>query len=417
MPFGAATDTNVAIITQTIVATGMKTPLLLWGGSLTGPSTSANRFIPPFEGSGGSNKNSAAGPARTPCPVGGVFSNLEVNYPVALTGAQTYTTTLVKNAVDSTLSAVVTNAATRGSDTSHTVSVVEGDDICMKIAPSGTPNAQTVVQAGMLFTSTTAGESPLFGGSTATAISATTYLPFGSGLNAATEAVAQSICATAGVIDKLYVNLGTAPGGGGSWTYTLFKNGSSTGLTCAISGSNTAANDTNAGHAVTIAAGDRISIEAAATSSPTAGIVTFGVRWVPTIAGEGLMFAVWGSSPTVNVDRFNNARGNAASQATESNTYNIVPFACTIKKQYLHVGTGPGGVVRTRSVWLRQGTVGGSQADTTLTSVVTDTATDANDTTHTVSGAVGDLLDIRTNSTISATIPVTMTVGMVITSP
>lgn len=389
----------------------MLTPLMMLAGQTTGPSNSANRFRPPYEGSQLSDQASSVTTVRTPMPIDCAISNLETNFPVALTGAKTFTTTLEKNGADSALTAVTSVASTRASDVTHSVSFSAGDDFCIKFVPSGTPEAQTVVQVAALMTSVTAGESAIFGGTDATTISATKYAPFGSGRATAAEVDAQVICAAGGVIDRLYVHVSTAPTAGNSWVFTLYKNGVSTGLTCTVADAAVTANDVT--HTVSIAAADRISVEMVAVGAPAAMQATFGCRWVPTIAGESLMFANWTTSPSANVDRWNNANGAAGNQSTETNTYNIVPYACAIKKMYLHVTTGPGGGTRTRSTWLRAGTVGGSQADQTLTAVLTDTATDANDTTHSYNASVGDLIDIRTNSSASATAPTQMTVGMV----
>ncbi len=419
LPFmrGGAQASNVAALSPAAVAgTNMWTPVMMLAGADAAQSTSATRFMPPFEGSVVSDRSTTVTPARTPCPVAGTIGNLELYFPSALVGGtESYTITLEKNGSDSTLVAQITNASLRASDTTHNITIAEGDDICLKNVPANTPTAQTIIMASMLFKSTEGAASPIFGGTTNVGITATTYCPFGSARNTAAEVDSQVVCAAAGTIDKLYVHIGTTPGAGNSWTFTLYKNGSSTGLTCSITNGSTSGNDTNSGHAVTIAAGDRISVECAATGTPTATLVTFGCRWQPTTNGESLLFAQWTTNPTTNADRFCNANGNANSQATESKTYNLVPYACTIKNMYHHVTTGPGGGTRTRSCWLRAGAIGGSQADTSLTTVITDTATDASDTNggHAYSASLADLLDIRTNSSASATAPAQMTVGMV----
>jgi hypothetical protein len=74
----------------------------------------------------------------------------------------------------------------------------------------------------------------------------------------------------------LYVELETAPGGTDSRTFTLFKNGSGTTLTCTITGVATTCNDTV--HSESLSAGDLISFEADIFGSPIASQMKLG--WV-----------------------------------------------------------------------------------------------------------------------------------------
>src|SRR5262249_4316855 len=155
----------------------------------------------------------------------------------------------------------------------------------------------------------TPGESMLLGGSSTVALSADAFLMFGTGGGQASTEWA-FLCSTAGVIDNLYIFLSAAPGAGNSWDFTLYKNGSATGLTLNISGASpTSGNTASGANAVTIAAGDTISVLAHANGTPTAAAMGMGVRWVPTISGESMFATRFNDTLTSAVDRFNNLNG------------------------------------------------------------------------------------------------------------
>lgn len=93
--------------------------------------------------------------------------------------------------------------------------------------------------------------------------------------NAASANVA-SVMGMAGTVDQLYVAPVAAPGGSDTFTYTLYKNGVATTVTCVVTGSTVAAHDTT--HSVTFVAGDVLSILVVVSATGATTIHRAGMR-------------------------------------------------------------------------------------------------------------------------------------------
>jgi hypothetical protein len=98
--------------------------------------------------------------------------------------------------------------------------------------------------------------------------SATNYI--GNNTCATTAAGVAQVMSTAGVLANMYVNAGTAVSGGSSVdVVTLFKNGSSTAITCTFATGGAATQCSDVAHSITVVAGDYISWKIATASSDT----------------------------------------------------------------------------------------------------------------------------------------------------
>jgi hypothetical protein len=98
-----------------------------------------------------------------------------------------------------------------------------------------------------------------------------------------TESSVQMVVPVAGTIGNLAVDIGTAPGGGKSWTFTVHKTGADTTITCPMSGGggNTTCKDNT--HTASFAAGDLLSLEVQPAGTPG----NWGsVRWSVTLTGN-----------------------------------------------------------------------------------------------------------------------------------
>jgi hypothetical protein len=95
----------------------------------------------------------------------------------------------------------------------------------------------------------------------------------------ATESVVQVPVQTSGTISNFDVRI-SAPAGTlpNSWTFTLRKNGASTAITCAISGT-TATQCGDASNTVSFASGDLLSVQIVPNSTPTASLGRFTARF------------------------------------------------------------------------------------------------------------------------------------------
>lgn len=110
--------------------------------------------------------------------------------------------------------------------------------------------------------------------------STTNYLSINGGTAAAnaTEANRQCIVSTSGTLKNLYVATSTTQPAGGALTFTLRKNGSDTALTLSIPASTAAGAFSDTTNAVSVSAGDLLSLKAAnGSASTSAAIISAGV--------------------------------------------------------------------------------------------------------------------------------------------
>jgi hypothetical protein len=119
-------------------------PAILAGGTdNVNLATGANSFGP-LVGPVTLSASSAAG-FRTVMPRAGTIKNLFAAVSVAPGAAKSWAFTVRKNGVDQALTCTISGAsATNASDTSHSFTVTAGDEIEIKVAPSGTPTAAKV---------------------------------------------------------------------------------------------------------------------------------------------------------------------------------------------------------------------------------------------------------------------------------
>jgi len=350
--------------------------------SSTAMVNSADRYFA-FAGSGAvglSNVTSNTIP-QTPLSIAGTISDMIIHGSTQITNGGTYTATLQVNGTDTALTAQLTSAADFGSDHVHSVSVAAGDTLNWKVVPTGTPDATPNVSISCVITGSTPGQSVLFGG-TVSAVTVTHYSGVGCLFQDAdgTGVGSAAIVSTPGTLRNLRVRIPTASGGSGSWTFTLFKNGVATALTCVANNVNAASDLT---HSVAVAAGDYISLEGAVTGTVASSNIRHSMQFDPTTDGESLVFGRCNGSPSASADTFYGISSASASGAGPAgiNIVSRAPVDSTFKRLFVKVGTAPGGT-DTRQTALRR------DAATTALSV---TLTGANTTGNNVSDTVGML--------------------------
>lgn len=367
---------NAGKATPGAAAVMMTTPILGLASSTTGPGASATNYAPITWGSGCCNLWGVS--VRTmKIATTGTMGNLAVFYPATM-AAGSYLVSLYKNGAQQTLQCTITVTGPVQACTNNTpISVTAGDTIGWQSVGSA-GSAQTSVYISATFTSTVGQESPIFISQTSAGspINATQYTSLGySHPWNATEVNVSSVLPTGGTIDQLYLVDGAAPGGsGGSYTFTLFKNGIATAITCIITDPGTTCNDLNAGHAVHFAGGDTVSLQAVPSVSPapvSANFSSGSVRWVPDTTNEALLLQVAQAVPAATGTRFFNAAGTGGGASVETTEYNIAPIGMTLKNFWSAQGASTGGS-NTRPIALRAGAtataagVSGVQADQTL---------------------------------------------------
>lgn len=405
------------------VAGSTITPII-GNGPTAGPSSSIVNYIGLFQGIAGAAWSANNTLRAAKWPVAGTISNLYVRFPSGAGVGGQYYVSLVKNGTVSTnVTCNFTNSASAQTCTSAgSEAVVPTDTLQWQVCPgvgalSGTTctaaagqATNTVVQISATFTSTANNESFLLSsGSTSVATNANaTYASFG-GYNVYTATEAQFAMAmpTAGVIDQLYVNGPVAaPGASKTWTLTLWKNHAATSLACFMTGTGsgngiTFCQDTNTGHAVTVAAGDTISIEncpstvsagvCQASTTPAANLFTVAARFVPTKPGESVLTtAIYtGNVPGAATTRFFGTDSTANDNATETNAYGIAPVDMTIKKLNVALSPAPGAGSPSRTFTLMTGAPGSTAAVSPTCPITTGTTcTDATSASITATNAI-----------------------------
>lgn len=222
-------------------------------------------------------------------PCGGVLSNLYMLLEGTPGSGKSYTITVIKNGVATDLTVSVAGTSTSGLDSTHQVSVSAGDTLVIKLSPSGTPTSRTPTWS-MVFTPANYGDFFIgMGSAQVPSASATNWEgTYGIASNGwggfePSEYHVLGKC----TLKKMYIKIGTAPGGSGTRVFTFRKNGASTALAVTISGSNTT------GSVVADASfvrADRSAIQSAITGTPAA--MTGGLHMGVLLNVEQLLSSV-----------------------------------------------------------------------------------------------------------------------------
>lgn len=139
----------------------------------------------------------------------------------------------------------------------------------------------------------------------------------------------------AGVLRNFRVKLDTAPGAGKTWTFKIWKAGASTAVVVAITGTATEGIDTT--NSVTIAANDRLLIEAVPTTTPA---IPTNISWCVEYESVSMSYSqIHGASETAFIPASNDywcpLMGNG-DRATTRDKYHIMPIAGTLYNLYVY---------------------------------------------------------------------------------
>lgn len=385
-----------AVTCAATTAFALDTPML-WGGSSV-PSNSATNYTYVYGNSGSWNATEVN--VRSIVPIAGSFKNLRIIHDAAPTSGKSFAYTVVKNGSDTGITCTIANANTSCTDlVTSPVSFAAGDTVSVKSVPSGTPTQPTTMQIGLVFSATTATDAIIIGNTRTTSLSNTTTqygLLGGAQSPSATLNLRDSVAPTSGTIDKLYVELAGTPGVGTGYTFTVWKNGATTNITCDVTGTGTTCNDTT--HSTSVAADDTLAIQFSVQSgTPTARVARWGVRWVPDTAGEIIVLNNGATSPnTGGATRYSPPAGGSQSwNTTEPATNVVIPGSYTLKKWHIKLNTDPSpGSYTFKS---RKNSADGGQSFTISSGSTSNTPDSSTD-----SLVAGDILD---SSAVSASSP------------
>lgn len=369
----------------------MVTPVFVYGGA---PASVDNTTTEYAQFSGAAQAWGAVGQANTPMPIDGRVGNLRVVLETAPGSGKSWTYTLYKNSVATALTVTISDAATSASDTTNTVSFVAGDLLAWAAIPTNTPDVPTNLLISCAVTGSNK-QSFFTGGDASTASnSVNSYRGmWAGGTWSLTESTYSTLMPTSGTLDKLYVVLNNTPGGSATYTFTVYKNGSPTGITCTVASAATTASDLS--NSIAFLAGDTISIASVPSGTPSARTARFGLRMQPDTNGESIhgMGASTFSASAVRYGRLDSLPITAVVATPTTAIASIMPVAATLKHLYFSLETAPGsGKSRLLTSYINAGA--GS-----LSANIADTATTANDTTHSDSVSEGDSVWLVTTPT------------------
>lgn len=220
------------------------------------------------------------------------------------------------------------------------------------------------------------------------AVSATTeYNCLMGGYNwGATAALRTQVIPTGGTLSRLSFELSAAPDPGttGSYTFTLYVNGSATALVVTIAGDNTTGIDVT--HTVNVSAGDYVYLECVDADTPAA---TPTARWSCVFEGTTA-----NESIILGINYTNNAAtlyapigGNAvAGTTTEAANVVIIPTDGYLKKLYVRLTNGDAGTspdAYTYKLRVNSADSNDGSGNPLAVTLVADTTT-GNDTAHSI---------------------------------
>ena len=146
----------------------------------------------------------------------------------------------------------------------------------------------------------------------------------------ATESAREGVCPITVTIDQLVVVLSADIGDAGdNLTVTLRKNGAGTALVCTITGAGgteVICEDLDAAHAITCAAGDRVSVELVTAATPAAVTASGAMRARTARANRSIWLANQPGAST-SADRFFPAQGAVTVAATADTGRVALPAA------------------------------------------------------------------------------------------
>ncbi len=212
---------------------------------------------------------------------------------------------------------------------------------------------------------------------------------------------ANQLIATPGTLTSLRVEVDTAPGNSGTFTFAVMVNGSPSGLEVAIVDPATSGDDTDT---IAVSAGDDIQLRCIPTDSPDAGAdARWSVGFTSTNSAESNLGFGSTASPSLSVTEFNPVVGGGSWTTSEviGNNLTVCPTDGTLRDLYVELNDSPGAGDSFVFTVMKNG------SPTGLVVTIAEAATTGNNTSDTVDVVPGDTLSIECNpdGTPSARLP------------
>jgi len=233
-------------------------------------------------------------------------------------------------------------------------------------------------------------QSCIVNGNASSALTSPVYAPLGymnGGGWYSSESLVEQPIPCAGTIDYLLINAGNPAGSGGSFVFTIRKNGSDQAITATLTGSSLSTKDTT--HSFSVSAGDLVSLKCVTTSSPNPFVyIRWQVRFTSINNNQCILLGGNVSSFVNSTVQYLPVQGcNSVSYFPSGQAYSQapVPVPGTFQNLYIHSSANvPGG--QSAKVTLNIGGVASA-----VTATITAGNSTANSTALTQSVVAGNV--------------------------
>ena len=200
-----------------------------------------------------------------------------------------------------------------------------------------------------------------------------------------TEVANYQVMPTDGTLGSLYVRLSANVGAGGTYTFTIIKNGVAQSLAVTLSAGESTGSDQY--NTVSFVAGDTVSIRSTYTGAPGNPTAAWSTKWGGDTTDETI-FMVNVLSDSAATTYYDTQGISQSRTGTETRVQAPLPTNGTFKSMYVKLSADPGNAPDAYSFTLRK--AGG---DTALTTTITADDTTGSDLVNTVALVAGDLID------------------------
>ncbi len=366
------------------------------------PSTSATRYRGLF--SHGAGWGTSEPSVRQPIAGTGTMT-LEDAVPT-LSGTpgagKSYALTLMENGGATAVTTTISDSETTDTFAGLPFTLTEGAEYSWRCVPSGTPTSRDI-RIAIKLKSTNAIGSVMAGDTAAYAgAGSVTYIaPMGLSAHGAAAADGYALCPGDGAASRLFVEVGTAPGGTDTVTVALYVNGSATGLSVTITGTATTGSDT-ATSPINLAPGDLVCFRVTTSATAAGARLKLGWMWTPDADGEyPWMLRTTGVSTAVA--EFAQVAGSTAATTTPAVQSSL---ATTLTRVYADLVAAPG----VGKSYVIAADIAGSGSGT-ATVTVADAATTASVTGLSTSVASGHTIYARLTPSGTPTDPSVARIG------
>lgn len=370
----------------------------MWSGVSGAPSTSATQYAfitATRSGAWSSFENTFAGNGgrSTPLSENITITRLTMWVATAPGGAASWNFRLRTNGADSTISAVITGAATTATWTGRQ-SFTATDLINLASVPSGSPaSAGSTYWIIEYYTAGNFYLVPISTNGVGNSTGTWYFPPFGGAQtsNNATAANNEVVIPTNLTVTKYALIIDQQASG--TFTHNIRNNTTATDSSFSVSLTGSATQGISAAGSLSFSVGDTMVLKETKSGGSWASTRSC-MTVVPSAAGEIVQAFGNVQAPSTTAVNYNTpvGGGNGSWNATES-AVSMRMFASRVTKFYVKLATAPG-AGKSRAFTLRS-----NSADTAVATTISGTATTNNNTTSMVSYADGDLISIATTPT------------------